>query len=285
MKEDLLKQIRDKTFKALYPDGNHYQGLSVRQVIYLEKTLAVPAKNIEITALENGIIPERYVRNLNAFSIKDQIKLLQSKVAVVGLGGLGGSVTEILARMGIGTLTLIDGDVFEDSNLNRQMLSSQNGMGISKALAAAERVKEINSSVTIIIRQQFLDEQNAPAFLSQAHVIVDCLDNIPTRFTVHEAAKKLKKPLVSSAVAGASGQVTTIFPEDDGLVLIYGKPDRQATVGVEKFLGCLPHAVTLLSAIECSEVVKILLNRGSLLRNQLLLVDLDSNMFEIMRLV
>jgi molybdopterin-synthase adenylyltransferase len=283
--EDLLKYIQDKAFKALFPDGTNYYGLSVKQVINLEKTLAVSAKKIEIKALENGIIPERYARNFNAFSDKDQIKLLQSKVAVVGLGGLGGSVTEILARIGIGTLILIDGDIFEDSNLNRQMLSSQNCIGTSKALAAAERVKEINSSITIVAHQQFLDEQNALNFLSPAHAIVDCLDNIPTRFIVHEVAKKLKKPLVSSAVAGASGQVTTIFPEDKGLFLIYGEPDKDSPVGVEKFLGCLPHAVNFLSSIECSEVVKILLNRGSMLRNQLLLVDLNSNMFEIMNLV
>jgi molybdopterin-synthase adenylyltransferase len=283
--EDLVKYIRNKTFNALFPDGTHYRGLSVKQVIHLEKTLAVSAKNIEIAALENGIIPDRYVRNLNAFSIKDQIKLLRSQVAIVGLGGLGGSVTEILARIGIGALTLIDGDVFEDSNLNRQMLSSQDCIGTSKALAAAERVTEINGSISITVHQQFLDQQNALTFLSQAQVIVDCLDNISTRFIVHEAAKKLKKPLVSSAVAGTSGQVTTIFPEDDGLFLIYGDQDRSSTAGVERFLGCLPHAVTLLSAVECSEVVKILLNRGSLLRNQLLLVDLDSNIFEIMHLV
>jgi molybdopterin-synthase adenylyltransferase len=283
--KNLLKYIRNNAIKTLYPDGTHYHGLSVKQVVYLEETLAVSAKKIEITALENGIIPERYVRNFNAFSNKDQIKLLQSKVAVVGLGGLGGSVTEILARIGIGTLILIDGDDFEDSNLNRQMLSLQNAIGTSKALAAAERVKKINSSIAIIAHQQFLDEQNALNLLSQAHVIVDCLDNIPTRFIVHEAAKKIKKPLVSSAVAGASGQVTTIFPEDKGLFLIYGEPDKYSSVGVEKFLGCLPHAVNFLSAIECSEVVKILLNRGSVLRNQLLLVDLNSNMFEIMNLV
>lgn len=283
--EDLLKQIREKAFKASYPDGTTYWGLSVNQVVSLEKTLAFSAKNIEIAALENGIIPERYVRNFNAFSQKDQIKLLRSTVAVVGLGGLGGGVTEILARIGIGTLILIDGDIFEDTNLNRQMLSTQLRIGTSKAVAAAERVKEINSSVTITVHKQFLDKQNAPAFLSKAHVIVDCLDNIPTRFIVHDAAKKLQIPLVSSAVAGASGQLTTIFPEDGGLSLIYGESDLQASMGAEKSLGCLPHAVTFLSAMECSEVVKIILNRGSLLRNQIMLVDLDTNSLEIMHLV
>jgi molybdopterin-synthase adenylyltransferase len=282
---DLLKQVRDKAFKAFYPNGTGYWGLSVNQVMVLEKTLDVSAKAIEITALENNIIPERYVRNFNAISQKDQIKLLRSVVAIVGLGGLGGGVTEILARIGIGSLILIDGDVFEDTNLNRQVLCTQLSTGTSKALAAAERVKEINSSVTITMHQQFLDEENALDFLSQAHVIVDCLDSISTRFLVHDAAKKLKTPLVSSAVAGASGQLTTIFPDDDGLSLIYGEPDRQPSTGAEKSLGCLPHAVTFLSAMECSEVVKILLNRGSLLRNQLLLIDLETNTLEIMHLV
>ncbi len=283
--EALINYVREKAFKAFYPDGTPYWGLSVNQVVFMEKTLAVSAKKIEITALENSIIPERYVRNFKAFSKDDQIKLLRSAVAVVGLGGLGGGVTEILARIGIGTLILIDGDVFEDTNLNRQLLSSQDRIGTSKVLAAAERVKEINSSITITIHKQFLDEQNAPAFLSQAQVIVDCLDSISTRFIVHAAAKKLKKPLVSSAVAGASGQLTTIFPEDKGLSLIYGEPDQQTSAGAEKSLGCLPHAVTFLSAMECSEVVKILLSRGSLLRNQVLLVDLDSNTLEIMHLI
>jgi molybdopterin-synthase adenylyltransferase len=283
--EDLLKHIRDKAVRAFYPDGNTYWGLPVNQVVSLEKTIAVSGKIIEIAALENDIIPERYVRNFSAFSQKDQIKLLRSTVAVVGLGGLGGGVTEILARIGIGTLILIDGDVFEDTNLNRQVLSTQLRIGTSKAMAAAERVKEINSSVTITVHKQFLDKQNAPAFLSQAHVIVDCLDSISTRFIVHDAAKRLQKPLVSSAVAGASGQLTTIFPEDNGLSLIYGESHSQSSMGAEKSLGCLPHAVTFLSAMECSEVVKILLNRGSLLRNKLLLVDLDSNTLEIMHLV
>jgi molybdopterin-synthase adenylyltransferase len=281
--ENLLKLIRNKAYNNLNPDGTSYWGLSVNQVVFLEKTSDVSAKTIEITALENDIIPERYARNFNAFSSEDQIKLLKSAVAIVGLGGLGGGVTEILARIGVGTLILIDGDIFEDTNLNRQILSSQNNIGISKALAAADRIKQINSSINIVVHKEFLDEHNAPAFFSQAQVIVDCLDNISTRFIVQNAAKKLKKPLVSSAIAGASGQLITIFPEDEGLFLVYG--DRQFSRGVEKSIGCLPHAVAFLSSMECSEVIKIILKKGSLLRNQLLLVDLDFNTLEIMNLV
>lgn len=282
--KDLIRQIQNMALKAFYPDGSEYLALSIDQVIFLEKISDISAKTIEITALQNGIIPQRYVRNFKAFSPKDQIKLLQSSVAVVGLGGLGGGVTEILARIGIGKLILIDGDAFEESNLNRQFLCTQKRLRTSKALAAAERVKEINSSVTTTAYGEFLTQNNALRLLSQAYVIVDCLDSISTRFIVHNAAKKYKKPLVSSAVAGASGHLTTIFPEDEGLPLIYGEPFGDTSTSAEKSLGCLPYAVTLLSAMECSEVVKIILNQGSLLRNQLLLVDLDSNTLEIMHL-
>lgn len=282
--QDLADHIRSNATKRYYPDGSVFWGLSVSDVETMEKALDVSAKTIEIAALENNVIPLRYVRNFKAFTCHDQIRLLQSSVAIVGLGGLGGGVTEFLARIGVGTLILIDGDVFEDTNLNRQMLSTQEHLGYSKAFAAAQRVKIINASTTLHVHEKFLDVNNASSFLSPANVIVDCLDSISARFLVHDTAKKLKIPMVSSAVAGASGQLTTIFPEDDGLYLIYDEMDRQSSAGAEKSLGCLPHAVNFLSSLECSEVIKILLDKGSLLRNKLLLVDLDSNSFEIMNL-
>jgi molybdopterin/thiamine biosynthesis adenylyltransferase len=283
--ENLANIIRSRAFKSLFPDDTPYYGLASDQVATLEKSLPLSALAIEIAALENDIIPERYVRNFKAFSYQDQIALLKSIVAIIGLGGLGGGVVEILARIGIGTLILIDGDIFEETNLNRQMLSTHNGIGTSKAVAAEQRVKKINSSVTTIIYKEFLDQQNGPSMLAEANVIVDCLDSITTRLMVQEIANKLQKPLVSSALAGSSGQVTTILPGDKGLTLIYGEQTRQSSKGAEKSLGCLPQAVTMLSALECSEVVKVLLNRGALLRNRLLIVDLHSNDFEIMHLL
>jgi molybdopterin/thiamine biosynthesis adenylyltransferase len=283
--EDVSNTICSKAFESAFPDGTLYQGLAIAQIACLEKALKLSARKIEIAALENDIIPERYVRNFKAFSNQDQLKLLKSTVAIIGLGGLGGGVVEILGRIGVGTLILIDGDVFEETNLNRQMLSTHDHIGTSKALAAEERVKKINSSVTTIVYKEFLNKQNAADILSKANVIVDCLDNISTRFLVQDIAKKLQKPLVSSAVAGSSGQLTTILPEDKGLSLIYSKQNQHTSKGAENTLGCLPYAVTLLSSIECSEVVKILLKKGALLQNQLLIVDLESNDFEIVNLL
>jgi molybdopterin-synthase adenylyltransferase len=237
-----------------------------------------------IFGLKNGNIPERYARNMGTFSIRDQIVLLGSRVCIVGLGGLGGAVTEILARLGIGALTLVDGDVFEDSNLNRQLLSTMETLGASKATTAASRVRQINPSVQTRIHDVFLDDRNAARLIEGANVVVDCLDNLKTRFVLEKAAKAAGIPLVSAALAGAYGQVTTIFPEDPGLAQIYGPEDQVPAKGAEAALGTLPYTAMMMASLECSEITKILLKRGSLLRNRLLVVDLMDNEIEVLTL-
>ncbi len=106
---------------------------------------------MKLVALQNDIVPEHYARNLRFFSVEDQIALLNSQVGVVGLGGLGGAVTEILARIGFGRLVLLDGDMFEESNLNRQFLSKTDLLGSSKANAAKQRVAEVNPSICAML--------------------------------------------------------------------------------------------------------------------------------------
>ncbi len=227
---------------------------------------------------------ERYSRNMKTFSTEDQAALLSSRVCVVGLGGLGGTVTEILARLGIGTLTLIDGDVFEESNLNRQLLCTMERIGKPKAEAAGTRVKEINPTVKTHIHKLFLDDHNANRLLEGNDVVVDCLDNLKTRYILERAARAAIIPMVSAAVAGTYGQITTIFPEDQGLRLIYGSEEDVPQKGAETFLGTLPYTASILASLECSEVTKILLKRGSLLRKKLLIIDLMNNNIETLNL-
>ncbi|MBW1748064.1 MAG: HesA/MoeB/ThiF family protein [Deltaproteobacteria bacterium] len=231
------------------------------------------------------MVPERYARNMKTFSPEDQASLLKSQVSIVGLGGLGGTVSEILARTGIGTLNLIDGDRFEASNLNRQFLSTYETMGQYKTEAAVKRIKEINASITVRRYDEYLDDKNSDALIRRSDVVVDCLDNITTRFILENASKKAGSPLVSAAVAGLSGQITTIFPKDQGLKLIYGRPDDLKSKGAEASLGCLPSAVSVLAAFETAEVVKIILGRGPLLRNKLLIIDLLDNITEVLDLL
>jgi molybdopterin/thiamine biosynthesis adenylyltransferase len=246
--------------------------------------MGASARDIEIAALENGIIPERYARNMRTFSLADQTALLKAHAGVVGLGGLGGAVTEILARMGVGRLTLIDGDRFEDSNLNRQLLSSMATLGLSKPEAARRRVDQINPAVDCIEVTEFLSRENAEARLASCDVIVDCLDNLPARFMVEDACKRLDRPMVSAAVAGGSGHITTIFPADPGLRLIYGDPHNVPIKGAETALGTVPFSVVFLAALECAEVAKIILQKGAPLRNKLLVADLTESVIEVMNL-
>jgi molybdopterin-synthase adenylyltransferase len=269
-----------------FPDGKPYQGLSTRAIENAAKLFfSNDGRKAEIFALSHHGIPERYARNMQTFSCQDQVDLLNSRVCVVGLGGLGGAVTEILARLGIGALTLIDGDVFEDSNLNRQLLCAMQWIGVSKAKTAEKRVREINPSIQTRIHEVFIDVLNGAQLIEGANVVVDCLDNLKDRFVLEKAAKIANIPLVSAAVAGTYGQITTVFPEDSGLSLIYGPEDVVPAKGAEASLGTLPYTALLMASLECSEVAKIVLNRGNLLRNRLLVMDLMDNVMEVFPLV
>jgi len=276
-----LEQLAEvKTF----PDQTPYKSLSVHHVLELSRRPGPSGREIEISALENGIVPERYARNMRTFSLEEQAALLQARVGVVGLGGLGGTVAEVLARMGVGHLRLVDGDRFEESNLNRQLLSTVESLGQLKSEAARERVGRINPSVDINALAEFVTAENAGAVIEGCNVVVDCLDNLRTRFVVEDACRRIGCPLVSAAVAGASGHVTTIFPEDTGLRLIYGEPGQLPLKGAETALGTLPYAVVFLATLECAEVVKVILKKGNLLRHKLLVADLMDGIVDVMNL-
>lgn len=277
---DLDRLAEDRTF----PDKTPYRSLSVNHIIGLSRRASASGREIEIAALENGIVPERYARNMRTFSLADQAALLKARAGVVGLGGLGGTVLEILVRMGVGGLSLIDADRFEDSNLNRQMLSSIPRLSTPKAAAARQRASEINPSLDVAAHARFLDPANAAELLAGCDVVVDCLDNLRTRFELEDACRALGCPLVSAAVAGASGHVTTIFPGDRGLRLVYGEPQTLPLKGAETALGTVPYSVSFLAALECAEVVKIILKRGAPLRDKLLVADLTDGVIEVMNL-
>lgn len=259
--------------------------ISVADVKRLADETAFAGRLVEIAALKQQILPDRYLRNRKALSENDQIRLLESAVCIIGLGGLGGLVTETLARMGIGRLKLIDGDTFEAHNLNRQLLSSTGGMGRAKADAAVMRVEAINPGIEVTASHVYLTPQNAPDLIESCDLAVDCLDNIQSRFILESAAKQAGIPMVSAAVAGISGHVTTIFPDDRGLENIFG-PQEQLTVtkGEETRLGCLAPGVNLIASLECAEVLKVLLHREHSLKNRLLVVDLNDYTFETLQL-
>jgi len=226
----------------------------------------------------------RYDRNFNTLSIKEQKKLASSRVVVIGLGGLGGGVSEVLARVGVGHLTLIDGDSFEPSNLNRQLLSQENLMGVPKARVAEKRVNAINCEVNVDCFIEYLDATNMYDRIKHGDLVVDCLDTIDARFILQNAADKASIPVVSGAIAGMTGQVTSIFPGDMGYKLIYGEEVEKQSKGVETVTGNLGCCALFVAALQSAEVLKILLDRKDILRNKLLISELWTNTFEIVNL-
>ncbi|MDD3306382.1 MAG: HesA/MoeB/ThiF family protein [Acetobacterium sp.] len=217
----------------------------------------------------------RYERNFPAFSENDFERIQNATVCVVGCGGLGGYIIEMLARVGIGSLILIDGDVFEDSNQNRQLFSTENNLGTPKAQAAADRVKLINKEVTTTYYHDFLDEKNGFAIIGEADLVIDALDNVPTRLTVQTLCKQKNIPLIHGAIGGWFAQITTVFPEDDTLSRLYAKEKEYDS----KSLGNPSFTPALAASLEVSEALKVITGKEDILRNKLLYIDLLSNDF------
>lgn len=223
---------------------------------------------------------ERYSRNMKTLSKEENDRLKEFKVCVVGCGGLGGYVIEMLGRIGVGSITAVDGDVFAESNLNRQILSSVETLGLGKALMAKLRMEKINPLIKVEIVPEMLTEENSLGILKNHHVVVDALDSIPARLLLQDSCKKLNIPMIHGAIAGWYGQITTIFPGDDTLNKIYNK-DREDSKGIEKEMGNPSFTPALTASIEVSEVIKLLIGRGELLRKKMLFIDLLSCEYDI----
>ena len=213
----------------------------------------------------------RYDRNMSALSEQECERLHQARVAVVGCGGLGGLVIEALARIGVGRLRVIDGDAFEESNLNRQLLCTEAGLGREKALVAAERVRAINSEVQVEPVVAYLDEASAADLLAGADCVVDCLDNLEARFWAAHACQLLGTPIVYGAIAGWFGQVCSVYPGDAAFAEIYGEPFGTSQ---HKALGNLPFTAYVTASVQAAETVKVLLGKDGQIRNRLLMIDL-----------
>lgn len=212
---------------------------------------------------------------------EENIKLKDFKVCVVGCGGLGGYVIEMLGRLGIGHITAVDGDVFEESNLNRQILSDTSSLGKSKANTAKERMALVNPLIKVKPIPKKLTQENGEEILNGHDVIVDAVDSIETRLLLQDIASKLNIPLVHGAIAGWYGQVTTIFPEDRTFDIIYSRKNAK---GLEKELGNPSFTPALVASIQVSEVLKLLIGRGELLRKKILFINTLEQEYEVISL-
>lgn len=163
----------------------------------------------------------RYERNLPALTEEACQILRKKRVLVVGCGGLGGHIIDQLARIGVGFLRVVDGDVFEASNLNRQLLSSVPLLGISKAKAAADHIARVNPDVAVETAEAFLSESNAESLLENCDIVMDALDNIPSRRILAAACEKANIPYIYGAIQGWVAQAAISMPGDHLIDTLY----------------------------------------------------------------
>ena len=271
-----LLQSRSKMVRD--PADREVEVLEDSQALKIAAESGYSLHDVYVEALGLGIYPYRYIRNRETISREEQLRLANARVAVVGAGGLGGQVILLLARVGVGHIVVVDYDSFDETNLNRQALSSQRAMGMSKSEEAVMVVGAINPGVLITPHQVRIDPSNAKEVLKGSNVIVDALDNIPARFTIEDASRSMGIPLVHGALAGLEGQLMTVFPDDPGIKRLYGTSltGGERSKSPEAVLGVPVLMPSFIATLQATEVLKIILKRGRLFRNVMVHVDLES---------
>jgi molybdopterin/thiamine biosynthesis adenylyltransferase len=280
---DLVKKMQRLATSVVAPDGKEKRLLSLSAVRQLAHEEALSVREVEVRALKAHILPTRYERSQGTVVWEGQVKLLESTVAIVGCGGLGGWIIEGLTRMGVGHLTIIDGDAFEENNLNRQALCTEANLGQLKTEAARERLARVNAATEVTTYPVMADEESMREMLAGADVVVDALDTLPARLVLQKVAQSLGIPVVHGAIGGYIGQVMTVFPGDEGLYALYGRGDVPER-GIEAQLGNPAATPMMVAAWQIQEVIKILLGAGELLRNRMLFMDAESGVAEILEI-
>lgn len=272
--------IRKKSEHTADAAGRDVDILKDLHALMIAEDFREDVHDVYKAALKMGIYPYRYLRNLDIISPEEQLTLAKSQVAVIGAGGLGGNVIFLLARMGIGRMIVVDLDVFEETNLNRQALCTIKNLGKLKSDEAVSAVAAVNPGVKVIPYEIKLISSNVEKMLAGSDVIVDALDNVPDRLLLQDAAHKLGIPMVHGALAGFEGWVMTIFPGDSGLKNIYGtQEESNNTESPQALLGAPGVTASLIAAMQVMEVIKILLKRGNIIRNRMLHIDLERGSF------
>ncbi|MGH9581679.1 MAG: molybdopterin-synthase adenylyltransferase MoeB [Bryobacteraceae bacterium] len=246
-------------------------------------SVAEPQAAISLTNEEIA----RYSRHLilPEVGVEGQLKLKRAKVAIIGAGGLGAPVGLYLAAAGVGRMGIVDFDVVDASNLQRQVIHGTSDLGRKKLDSAADRIRDINPNVQVDKFDTGLNSGNALEILQDYDLVIDGTDNFPTRYLVNDACVLLKKPNVYGSIYRFEGQAT-VFAYEDGPCYrcLYPEPPPPGLVpscaegGV---LGILPGIIGI---IQATEAVKIILGAGETLKNRLLLFDALAMRFRELRL-
>jgi len=219
---------------------------------------------------------ERYARNIIVTEIgeKGQEKLLKSRILVVGAGGLGSPACFYLAAAGVGTIGIVDGDVVDITNLQRQILHSTEELGRPKVISARETLRELNPDVNVEVYQERLSPANAPDILKKYDFVIDATDSFASKFFVADACHFAKKPYVHSAVIRFDGELLTVIPGKTTCYrCVFNEPPAPGLTVPPAKAGVLGVSPGIFGTIQASEAIKYVLGAGELMTDRLLVYD------------
>ena len=217
---------------------------------------------------------ERYIRNLGALTEAECALLREKTVLVAGCGGLGGYLIEMLLRLGVGEIRAADGDCFEASNMNRQLLSAPSLLGRSKAETAAERAASVNPGVRFVAVPEFVTEANVDELVRGCNAVLDALDNIASRRLLAKACAKAQIPMIHGAICGWSAQAAVIMPGDGMMDRIY--PEGAALKSKASLSFTPPFCAALQTALCVRLLTGLEVEAGKLYIADLLDMEMDS---------
>lgn len=219
---------------------------------------------------------ERYSRQMKLEEVGEdgQRKLAESRVLVVGAGGLGSPVLMYLASSGVGTLGIVDGDLIDVSNMQRQVIHSTRSVGSAKAESAAKRVQEINPYVKTIVYREYIAADNAWNMIQDYDFVLDCVDNFTARFILNDACVLAKKPFCHGGICGFSGQVMTYVPGQGPCYrcLFEEIPEKEVQESSSQG-GVISSLPGIIGSIQALEAQKFILGAGELLTGRMLTFD------------
>ena len=247
-------------------DGEGLLSLSAYRDIAAE--FSISYKDIEKIALVNGFFPLRLQRQRKLLGSAQQLRLLDAKVAIVGCGGLGGSIFEMLLRIGVGHLSVIDPDFFVESNLNRQLLATTANLGGYKVDAALERGRLVNPVAEVEGLNQVFQSSAGRARLASCDLVIDALDSVAARLELAQLCTCNNLSLIHGAVAGWYGQMAPVPPGSEKMAQIYPGSDSEklilspVTEGENPVDNIAP-TVSAVAALQVSTAVQYLCNLSS----------------------
>lgn len=218
---------------------------------------------------------ERYTHHIVLKEIggEGQKRLLKAKVLVVGAGGLGSPAALYLAAAGVGNIGIIDDDVVEQSNLQRQILHSTGDLNRRKVESAKEKIEALNPDVKVTIYDERLTAENAKSIFRGYGFILDGSDNFSTKFLINDTCVSIGRPYSHAGIAGLNGQTFTYIPGSACLRCIQSAPPDECAVTDCRTSGILGSVAGIVGSIQATEAIKLIVGKGELLNDRLLLID------------